>query len=96
MVWYQVQPLKLAVFGRQLHHAQATGIVKMVSFACKANAKHDVSQTKNVIATNAVKVERVNHFAAETMIVDTAKCVKISFVQLDVDQMLTVQVIWLA
>lgn len=43
---------------------------------------------------NVVKVECVNHFVVEMMIVDTVKCVKILFVQLDVDQMLIARVIW--
>lgn len=58
------------------------------------NAKHDAVPIRNVIATNAVKVECVNHFVAAMMTVDMVKCVKTLFVQLDVVQILIVPEIW--
>lgn len=44
---------------------------------------------------NVVRVECVNHFVVEMMIVVSVKCAKILSAQLDVDQMLIVQGLWL-
>lgn len=58
------------------------------------NVKLVVEQIVNVTAMSVVKVDSVSHFVDEMMIVGMVKCVKISFVQLDVVQMLIVRAIW--
>lgn len=84
----------LDVFNRQLHHVPPTVIVKMVYHASKVNVKHVVAKTMIVIATNDVKMEIVNHYAEETMTVDTVKCARTLFVQLDAVQMRIALAIW--
>lgn len=60
------------------------------------NVKLVVRPTENASATNDARVEFVNHFAVETMIVAMVRCVKTSFVQLVVDQTRIAPEIWLA
>lgn len=81
---------------RHRHHARAIEIVKMDWRAFKVNVRHVALPIKNATAMNVVKVAFANHYVDVTMIVAMVKCVKISFVQLDVDRMLIAQAIWLA